>query len=332
METSGGYGIAGSNIVLSKYARDAQVAQAEFVKSSVRTEDSLADGLTEFALVGRSTVGKSSLLNSLCCGLVGATLGKGQIIPYLRRPWAQAGLLLRTTPMRIVEYYLGLSSNIPIVEDPLLGKHISEKNIRKFVSSTGKTQLLTIFESVTVGSWWICLDILSSVLAHWLAMEEDSTELAPPSCIWVNIEQPPSPGCRPATKELPENPRNSQHNFDLMMLVIAFCLSTAVEMAQVSTQTRMPCQQKLVSLSVVLAFGAIVVAKYASSKLPSLSGVLEHVGAFFAATAFMFFVTLSAPLSQGDLLVHLCRLFALHLLLQSSSCRVNSDQCLKKGD
>ncbi|KAK2982633.1 hypothetical protein RJ640_015012 [Escallonia rubra] len=37
--------LKGWNIVLSKYARDAQVAQAEFVKSSVRTEDCPADGL-----------------------------------------------------------------------------------------------------------------------------------------------------------------------------------------------------------------------------------------------------------------------------------------------
>ncbi|KAE9459191.1 hypothetical protein C3L33_08905, partial [Rhododendron williamsianum] len=58
--------LKGSNIVLSKYARDAQVVQAEFVKSSVRTEDCPpSDGIPEFALVGRSNVGKSSLLNSL---------------------------------------------------------------------------------------------------------------------------------------------------------------------------------------------------------------------------------------------------------------------------
>lgn len=57
--------LKGSNIVLSKYARDAQVVQADYVKSSVKTEDCPADGLPEFALVGRSNVGKSSLLNSL---------------------------------------------------------------------------------------------------------------------------------------------------------------------------------------------------------------------------------------------------------------------------
>jgi GTP-binding protein len=58
--------LKGSNIVLGPYARgDAQVVNADFVKSSVRPEDCPKDGLPEFALVGRSNVGKSSLLNSL---------------------------------------------------------------------------------------------------------------------------------------------------------------------------------------------------------------------------------------------------------------------------
>ena len=38
--------------------REAQVVQAEFVKSSVRTDDCPSDGLPEFALVGRSNVGE----------------------------------------------------------------------------------------------------------------------------------------------------------------------------------------------------------------------------------------------------------------------------------
>ncbi|XP_024985916.1 GTP-binding protein At2g22870 isoform X2 [Cynara cardunculus var. scolymus] len=57
--------LRGSNIVLSKYARDAQVISADFVKSSVETEACPSDGSPEFALVGRSNVGKSSLLNSI---------------------------------------------------------------------------------------------------------------------------------------------------------------------------------------------------------------------------------------------------------------------------
>ncbi|KAI9106819.1 hypothetical protein K1719_022347 [Acacia pycnantha] len=80
--------LKGSNIVLSKYARDAQVTQAEFVKSSVRTEDCPSDGLPEFALVGRSNVGKSSLLNSLVrrkkLALTSKKPGKTQCINHFR--------------------------------------------------------------------------------------------------------------------------------------------------------------------------------------------------------------------------------------------------------
>ncbi|KAJ9702370.1 hypothetical protein PVL29_004212 [Vitis rotundifolia] len=80
--------LKGSNIVLSKYANDAQVVQAEFVKSSVRTEDCPSDGLPEFALVGRSNVGKSSLLNSLVrrkrLALTSKKPGKTQCINHFR--------------------------------------------------------------------------------------------------------------------------------------------------------------------------------------------------------------------------------------------------------
>ncbi|XP_059645412.1 GTP-binding protein At2g22870 [Cornus florida] len=80
--------LKGSNIVLSRYARDAQVMQAEFVKSSVRTEDCPSDGWPEFALVGRSNVGKSSLLNSLVrrkkLALTSKKPGKTQCINHFR--------------------------------------------------------------------------------------------------------------------------------------------------------------------------------------------------------------------------------------------------------
>ncbi|KAF7830142.1 GTP-binding protein [Senna tora] len=80
--------LKGSNIVLSKYARDAQVVQADFVKSSVRTEDCPSDGLPEFALVGRSNVGKSSLLNSIVrrkkLALTSKKPGKTQCINHFR--------------------------------------------------------------------------------------------------------------------------------------------------------------------------------------------------------------------------------------------------------
>lgn len=80
--------LKGSNIVLSKYARDAQVSQADFVKSSVDTQACPSDGLPEFALVGRSNVGKSSLLNSIVrrkkLALTSKKPGKTQCINHFR--------------------------------------------------------------------------------------------------------------------------------------------------------------------------------------------------------------------------------------------------------
>lgn len=80
--------LKGSNIVVSKYARDAQINQAEFIKSSVDTESCPSDGAPEFALVGRSNVGKSSLLNSLVrrkkLALTSKKPGKTQCINHFR--------------------------------------------------------------------------------------------------------------------------------------------------------------------------------------------------------------------------------------------------------
>ncbi|KAL0394047.1 UNVERIFIED_CONTAM: GTP-binding protein [Sesamum latifolium] len=81
--------LKGSNIVLSKYAGDGvEIVNAEFVKSSVRTEDCPSDGMPEFALVGRSNVGKSSLLNSLVrrkrLALTSKKPGKTQCINHFR--------------------------------------------------------------------------------------------------------------------------------------------------------------------------------------------------------------------------------------------------------
>ncbi|XP_078439607.1 GTP-binding protein At2g22870-like [Wolffia australiana] len=57
--------LKGSNIVLGPHAKGELISSAEFVKSSTKTEDCPSDNRPEFALVGRSNVGKSSLLNSI---------------------------------------------------------------------------------------------------------------------------------------------------------------------------------------------------------------------------------------------------------------------------
>lgn len=74
--------------MLSKYAKDAQVVSAEFVKSSVETEACPNDGSPEFAFVGRSNVGKSSLVNSIVkrkkLALTSKKPGKTQCINHFR--------------------------------------------------------------------------------------------------------------------------------------------------------------------------------------------------------------------------------------------------------
>ena len=57
--------LPGSNIVLGPYVGDAKIKEVEFVKSSSRPKDCPKDQRPEFAMLGRSNVGKSSLINAL---------------------------------------------------------------------------------------------------------------------------------------------------------------------------------------------------------------------------------------------------------------------------
>lgn len=57
--------LPGSNIVIGPYAGHAQIKEVEFVKGSNRPKDCPRDGRPEFAVLGRSNVGKSSLINAL---------------------------------------------------------------------------------------------------------------------------------------------------------------------------------------------------------------------------------------------------------------------------
>ena len=57
--------LPGSNIVVGPYAGDARVKEAEFIRCSVHARDCPKDDRPEFAVLGRSNVGKSSLINAL---------------------------------------------------------------------------------------------------------------------------------------------------------------------------------------------------------------------------------------------------------------------------
>ncbi|XP_057420271.1 GTP-binding protein At2g22870 [Lotus japonicus] len=75
-----------SNIVVGPYAGDSRIKDVEFVKSSPRARDCPKDDRPEFAVLGRSNVGKSSLINSLVrkkeLALTSKRPGKTQLINH----------------------------------------------------------------------------------------------------------------------------------------------------------------------------------------------------------------------------------------------------------
>ncbi|PON40321.1 GTP-binding ribosome biogenesis protein [Parasponia andersonii] len=78
--------LPGSNIVAGPYAGDAKIKEVEFVKSSGRAKDCPRDNRPEFAILGRSNVGKSSLINALVrkkeVALTSKKPGKTQLINH----------------------------------------------------------------------------------------------------------------------------------------------------------------------------------------------------------------------------------------------------------
>lgn len=78
--------LPGSNIVVGPYAGDAKIKEVEFVKSSNKAKDCPKDERPEFAMLGRSNVGKSSLINALVkkkdVALTSKKPGKTQLINH----------------------------------------------------------------------------------------------------------------------------------------------------------------------------------------------------------------------------------------------------------
>ncbi|XP_077217035.1 P-loop containing nucleoside triphosphate hydrolases superfamily protein isoform X2 [Tasmannia lanceolata] len=78
--------LPGSNIIIGPYAGHSQIKEVEFVKSSPRARDCPKDDRPEFAILGRSNVGKSSLINALVrkkeVALTSKKPGKTQLINH----------------------------------------------------------------------------------------------------------------------------------------------------------------------------------------------------------------------------------------------------------
>lgn len=85
--------LPGSNVVVGPCAGDARIKEVEFVKSSSRAKDCPKDDRPEFAILGRSNVGKSSLINSLVrkkeVALTSKKPGKTRLINHflVNRSW-----------------------------------------------------------------------------------------------------------------------------------------------------------------------------------------------------------------------------------------------------
>ncbi|KAJ8645670.1 hypothetical protein MRB53_007418 [Persea americana] len=85
--------LPGSNIVVGPHAGHSQIKQVEFVKSSSKPRDCPKDDRPEFAIVGRSNVGKSSLINALVrkkeFALTSKKPGKTQLINHflINKSW-----------------------------------------------------------------------------------------------------------------------------------------------------------------------------------------------------------------------------------------------------
>ncbi|XP_047085612.1 GTP-binding protein At2g22870-like [Lolium rigidum] len=85
--------LPGSNIVVGPYAGDSRVKEAEFIGCSAHARDCPKDDRPEFAVLGRSNVGKSSLINALTrrkeAALTSKKPGKTQTINHflINKSW-----------------------------------------------------------------------------------------------------------------------------------------------------------------------------------------------------------------------------------------------------
>ncbi|KAH7858165.1 hypothetical protein Vadar_020774 [Vaccinium darrowii] len=112
------------------------------------------------------------------------------------------------------------------------------------------------------------------------------------------IEQPPDlvlPIEHPLPLPNAQQQQQQKNSFDFPTLVLAFCLTSAVEIA-IQERSVNPLIFHLLCLMVVFAFASIFVAKYIAPKHPNAANKLDNVGVFFGFTAFFLAVTIPFPL------------------------------------
>ncbi|GFY85701.1 hypothetical protein Acr_04g0004390 [Actinidia rufa] len=137
---------------------------------------------------------------------------------------------------------------------------------------------------------------------HVLPKVSGDIEQQPPEVPVVVGDVPPPPPVdnelQPEPVEFIDVPPRPRHNLELPMLVLAFCLTAAIDIAIQSVQNRKQYTLTfhLVCLMMVFALASIVVAKYVHQNYPNGARVLENIGVLFGITSFFFAITMSFPI------------------------------------
>ncbi|PSS08022.1 Cytoplasmic polyadenylation element-binding protein [Actinidia chinensis var. chinensis] len=138
---------------------------------------------------------------------------------------------------------------------------------------------------------------------HVLPQAAGDVEQQPPEIpLAVVLDVPPPPlvdtELQPEPEVLKDVLPRPRHNLELPMLVLAFCLTAAIDIAIQSVQNRKqyPLTFHLVCLMMVFALASIVVAKYVHQNYPNGARMLENFGVLFGITSFFFAITMSFPI------------------------------------
>jgi len=130
------------------------IKEATFIVSNTDVGKCPQDGLPEYAFIGRSNVGKSSLINMLTnqkgLALTSSTPGKTQLINHflINNRWylvdlpgygyTQGGIQKRRTLQRIIDNYLYRRKELTCLFVLIDCRHNPQKNDTKFIQQLGE--------------------------------------------------------------------------------------------------------------------------------------------------------------------------------------------------
>ena len=133
------------------------IKTAEFVKSSPRVEECPEEMIPEYAFIGRSNVGKSSLINHLTnrrkLAKISGTPGKTQLINHFiideawflvdlpGYGWAQTSKTNKEAWKRMIEDYLALRQNLALVFVLVDIRHEPQKIDLAFIQWLGEERI-----------------------------------------------------------------------------------------------------------------------------------------------------------------------------------------------